>query len=186
MFNWKNIGILGSRSYICGHCELNVAGMMGFNEQNSHNIIYICPHCNKPTFFGFVGQMPSPPFGGKVGNLPMNIENLFNELRNCAKVGAYTGSVLLCRKLLMNVAVQQGAPENKTFVFYVEYLAQQGFIPSNAKSWVDHIRSKGNEANHEIVLMSQQEAEDLIVFAEMLLKIIYEFPNRTPSISSLP
>ena len=45
---------------------------------------------------------------------------------------------------------------------------------------VDHIRKKGNEANHEIVLMEKEDAEDLLVFSEMLLKFIYEFPKRVP------
>jgi hypothetical protein len=45
---------------------------------------------------------------------------------------------------------------------------------------VDHIRRKGNEATHEIALMSQQDAEELVGFSEMLLKFVYEFPNRVP------
>jgi hypothetical protein len=45
---------------------------------------------------------------------------------------------------------------------------------------VDHIRKKGNEATHEIALMGQADAEELIGFTEMLLKFIYEFPARVP------
>ena len=48
------------------------------------------------------------------------------------------------------------------------------------KDWVDHIRRKGNEANHEIVSMSRDDAKDLIIFIEMLLKFMYEFPNMIP------
>jgi hypothetical protein len=51
-------------------------------------------------------------------------------------------------------------------------------VPPNGEEWVDHIRQKGNEANHEIVLMSSEDAKDLITFIEMLLKFIYEFPNK--------
>jgi hypothetical protein len=78
----------------------------------------------------------------------------------------------------MNVAVAQGAPENRNFMEYVEYLADNGYVPPNGRGWVDHIRRKGNEANHEIALMSRTDGEDLITFAEMLLKFIYEFPAR--------
>jgi len=46
----------------------------------------------------------------------------------------------------------------------------------NGKEWVDIIRNKGNEATHEIVIMNQSDAEELINFAGMLLKFIYEFP----------
>jgi hypothetical protein len=45
---------------------------------------------------------------------------------------------------------------------------------------VDHIRKKGNEANHEIALMTRVDAEELLSFSEMLLKFIYEFPSRIP------
>jgi len=45
---------------------------------------------------------------------------------------------------------------------------------------VDHIRKKGNEANHEIILMDKKDAENLITFIEMLLKVIYDFPARIP------
>ena len=77
----------------------------------------------------------------------------------------------------MNVAVQKAAAENLKFIEYVEYLSNNGYVPPDGKSWVDHIRQKGNEATHEIQLMGKKDAEDLIVFSEMLLKFIYEFPS---------
>ena len=81
----------------------------------------------------------------------------------------------------MNIAVSQGAPEGKRFIEYIQYLADNGFVPPHGKGWVDHIRKKGNEATHEIVTMTLQDAEDLIAFTEMLLKFIYEFPSRVPT-----
>ncbi len=81
----------------------------------------------------------------------------------------------------MSIAVAQGAKEGESFLAYVDDLAARGYVPPNGKAWVDHIRTKGNEANHEIKLMAQTDAEDLILFSEMLLKFIYEFPNRVPA-----
>jgi hypothetical protein len=80
----------------------------------------------------------------------------------------------------MHIGVQQGAEEGKNFLFYVKYLSDQGYVPPNGKHWVDHIRKKGNEANHEIVLMERDDAKDLLLFIEMLLKFIYEFPSMVP------
>lgn len=77
----------------------------------------------------------------------------------------------------MNVAVQKEAAEDLKFIDYVEYLSEKGYVPPDGKTWVDHIRQKGNEATHEIQLMGKKDAEDLIVFSEMLLKFIYEFPS---------
>ena len=67
-----------------------------------------------------------------------------------------------------------------------EYLADKGFVPPNGRPWVDHIRQKGNEANHEIKRMAAADATDLITFAEMLLKFIYEFPNKIPTPLAAP
>ncbi len=78
----------------------------------------------------------------------------------------------------MNIAVNKGAPTGQTFQQYVDYLASKGYVSPDGKMWVDHIRKKGNDANHEIALMDASDAEELMAFAEMLLKTIYEFPNR--------
>ncbi len=86
----------------------------------------------------------------------------------------------------MNIAVNQKAKENLKFVEYVNYLADNGFIPPNGKHWVDHIRKKGNEATHEIYLMTSNDAQEILVFTEMLLKFIYEFPAMIPSASTGP
>ena len=41
---------------------------------------------------------------------------------------------------------------------------------------IHHIRTKGNEANHQIVIMSKEDGEQLITMVEMLLKNIFELP----------
>lgn len=76
----------------------------------------------------------------------------------------------------MHIAVSKGAKAGESFVSYVQYLADHNYVPPDAKDWVDHIRQKGNEANHEIAVMSRADAEELLSFIEMLLKVIYEFP----------
>ena len=80
----------------------------------------------------------------------------------------------------MHIGVQEKAEENRSFLFYVEYLSEHGFVPPYGKSWVDHIRKRGNEANHEIVIMKDADSMALITFVEMLLRFIYEFPNLVP------
>jgi len=77
----------------------------------------------------------------------------------------------------MNIAVSKGAREGLKFVEYVNYLAEKGYVPPDGKEWVDHIRQKGNEATHEIALMNQEDAKDLITFVEALLRFIYEYPG---------
>lgn len=81
----------------------------------------------------------------------------------------------------MNIAVSKGEAQGKTFAEYVDFLNSKGYIPPDGKEWVDKIRQKRNDATHEIPDMKKEDAEMLITFLEMLLRIIYEFPNRAKS-----
>lgn len=92
-------------------------------------------------------------------------------------MGAYTAAVLAGRKLLMHIAVSQGAEPGKSFLFYVDYLVDNHYAPPKSKVWVDKIRAHGNEATHEITLKTKSDAQEIIVFSEMLLKFNFEFPN---------
>ena len=178
---WNQVQNIGSLQYTCGHCGNIVATHVGFYSNNNQKI-YICPHCDQPTHLdAHEHQYPDVAPGNDVNHLPEELGLLFKEARNCVAASAYTGSVLLCRKLLMNIGVKQGADEGKSFIYYVNFLADQGYIPPNGRGWVDHIRRKGNEATHEIALMSKADCEDLIAFSEMLMKFIYEFPNKVPA-----
>lgn len=74
----------------------------------------------------------------------------------------------------MHIAVQCGAKENLNFIEYVNYLDKENYIPKNSKKWVDIIRSKGNETNHEIKISDKKEAQQLIKFIEIIITLIYE------------
>ena len=177
--NWNNLANITSKEYRCGYCGNVVASSQGYFINAQINI-HICPHCTNPTYFSGGAQTPGVAPGNEIEHLPKDVEALYREARNCVAISSYTSGVLTCRKLLMNIAVSQGAKEGQNFFSYVDYLADNGFVPPNGRAWVDHIRKKGNEANHEIILMGQEDAEELISFAEMLLKFIYEFPMKVP------
>ncbi len=83
--------------------------------------------------------------------------------------------------MLMNIAVHEKAEENKQFVYYVAYLADNGYLPPGGEKWAEHIKDRGNEANHEIKAKTAEDAQLLIRFVEMLLRFIYEFPKLVPS-----
>lgn len=83
--------------------------------------------------------------------------------------------------MLMYIAVEQGAREGLRFIEYVNYLSDEGYTPPNGRHWVDHIRKKGNEATHEIAVMQENDAKELLAFTEMLLRFIYEFPSMVPN-----
>lgn len=88
---------------------------------------------------------------------------------------------MLCRKILMHIAVDLGEKPGLSFVAYVDFLANNHYIPPKGRHWVDHIRKKGNEANHEIAIMLESDSKDLIGFVEMLFRFNYEFPQLVPT-----
>lgn len=178
MENWDSLKSIGSRQFKCKYCGREVASRLGYFRGDNIRKIYICPNCANPTYFNGPIQIPAPLLGNDVKELPEIIKKLYEEIRDCTGIGAYTSAVLACRKLLMHIAVEQGAEKGKSFLEYIEYLATKGYVPPNGNIWVDHIREKGNEANHEIVLMNEEDVLDLMNFIEMLLKFIYEFPKR--------
>jgi len=180
--SWSNENKINSRQFRCGFCGNIVANDKGFFNATGLKKIYPCPHCDNPSYFNERGdQFPGVAPGNDVAHLPKELEAIYNEARQCVSVNAFTASVLACRKLLMHVAVEQKADHGKAFIYYVEFLANNGYVPPNGKGWVDHIRKKGNEATHEIVLMKIEDAVELISFSEMLLKFIYEFPAQVPA-----
>jgi len=185
---WNRWEDITPHGYTCGYCDKVVASNKGWYHHSGigQGVVYVCPHCDQPTYVRGQVQVPGAVPGNTVAGLPKDISALYDEARQSIGVGSHTAAVLTCRKLLMNIAVGVGAPTGQKFIEYVEYLAQKGYVPPNGKVWVDHIRKKGNEATHEIVLMSPGDSEDLISFSEMLLKFIYEFPSRVPKAPSKP
>jgi Domain of unknown function (DUF4145) len=184
---WNNAGGMGPRGYACSFCDHRVGPNIGWYSKaiakpgggHAQGYIYICSFCGAPTYFDAQGgQFPAPTFGDEVASLPKDVSALYLEARRCVTVSSSTAAVLTCRKLLMHIAVEKNAPKGQNFLQYVEYLANQGYVPPDGKAWVDKIRTTGNEANHEIKIMSRVDAEDLITFSEMLLKFIYEFPAK--------
>lgn len=187
---WYNTSAIPSLGWTCGYCGKDVGGNVGYHRgDRDHSyeqdkLVYICPHCQNPTAFVLdedrydVVQVPRAPYGGSVDSLPGSVASLYAEARRCVQYTAYTSATLALRKLLMHVAVDLGAPEDGSFASYVRFLDEQHYIPPNARAWVDSLRRYGNEATHEIALMGETDAKQLLDFAEMLLRIVYEFPAK--------
>ena len=193
--HWENNLILPD-SFTCSFCGRKVTSDIGlplvrygsngekFCEPASG--VYICINCYRPTFIYDCKQFPAERIGKQFEGIPKNINNLYEEARSCYSVDAYTGVILLCRKLLMHVAIDQGAKSNKRFIDYVNYLDEEHYINVNSKHWVDRIRRLGNDANHEIIINSEEDARTIILFCEMLLATLYEYPGIEKKIEHKP
>lgn len=184
-YTWRNTENLKSYSFKCWYCWESVSSEkwyhvgVGFSSvQFGKN--YICHSCNKPTFFDIDWkQYPWISFWEDVNNISDQlVSDIYDEARNCISTNSFTASVMCCRKLVMHVAVDKWADKWLNFVRYINYLEDNNLITQWAKEWVDEIRQLWNEANHEIKLMEEEEAKDLISFCEMLLRLNYDYPSR--------
>ncbi len=88
---------------------------------------------------------------------------------------------MLCRKMLMNIAVKEGAEEGLVFVQYIKYLEDNHYFSPKSKDFVTYIKDLGNEANHEIAPKTQADAQAAIEFVRALLSHNYELPSRVPA-----
>ena len=186
---WHQTETLGPNAWKCGFCDSDAGSDKGYaarvpGESKVYARIYICPICDGPTLFTRNGkQFPLSQPGGEVEHVPKQLDKLYNEARSSTAAGAFTAAVMVCRKMLLNIAHEKGAGEAdlKYFVTAVNWLDENHYIPPGSKPLVDYIKDKGNEANHEIALMSQKDAETLVRFVEHLLRTNYEVPNLVPS-----
>ncbi len=183
--DWYQLQNFSPQKYVCSFCGDRVSSKEGYYAIPAKGTyitayICICPGCNWPTVLHSGRQVPENAPGNPVAKVPDEISTLYDEARLSTAAGAFTAAVLVCRKILMHIAVEEKAREGLSFLSYVEYLSDKGYVPPNGKVWVDYIRQKGNEANHEITLMRKEDAVALIIFVEMLLRFIYEFPHKVP------
>jgi hypothetical protein len=200
-YEWSNGNRIAKRDFVCGYCSRHIASDRGLALVKNSRLenadvedikavlggSYICPNCKGATFvIPDSRHFPSPVLGEPVNSVPSEMNALYEEARRCISQNCYTATALLCRKMLMNIAVENGAKEGLGFVTYVDYLVEENHISPKWKPWVDHIRKRGNVANHQIALTGESDARDLLRLTSMLLKILYEVPNiyQPPSPSS--
>ena len=183
-YQWGQLLILPAKDYKCGYCGREVASNEGYLKANKfgygNETIYICPKCEQPSFFSFnIGQEPGPIYGDEIADITdKNICAMYEEARKCMTINAYTSAVMCCRKILMQIAILNGAKPGLRFVEYVEFILENHISPKGSEDWVKEIRNVGNEANHEIHLMKKEDAEDLIDFVSSLLRNVFEYPAR--------
>lgn len=121
---------------------------------------------------------PGPLPARLIRGLPDDVERAWQEAIRCGQSAAWTATELMCRKILMHLAVDlRSAEEGKSFVEYVTVLNDAHYFPPNLQPIVDGIRQRGNRATHDLAASSEQEALRTLKVTEHVLASIYELPN---------
>lgn len=180
---WGNLDKGKTFSIICWNCNNKVASEKYYYSYDSINHLYkshifICPHCNAPIILDDEQKNILLPLPGKeINKLSENINIVYSEIRKCMQGGCFNGAIMLMRKLIMHIAVEEGADEGKKFIEYIDFLCDNHIVPPKSKNKADSIRSLGNATNHEIENRTQEEAQNCFEFIELLLKVNYEFAD---------
>ena len=185
--NWHGASQIKPRKFTCGSCSSQVASDRGFYIEGGARAlpgevpdrqptIVLCPMCTRPTFFVLDEQHPGPLPGALVQHLPANVEPVYTEARRDFAVGSFMSVALVCRSLLMHVAVDAlKEPEGKNFTEYVDALVAAYAPRGNA--WVDRVRKLGNAGTHRIDPITREDATAAFKFSEMILRLAYEYPT---------
>jgi len=110
-----------------------------------------------------VASPPAPPLP-TVEGCPADVERAWGEATSALSVGATTAAVMMCRKLLFHIAVEQGLPATDdkgrapTFAACLQQLRDVGIVTPPLAKWVEHIRDIGNEANHDLAAIEPESA----------------------------
>jgi len=171
----------GWETYICGHCNTKVTGAVvahyGWKSNTGitiRNKWLLCPNCSLGSVKVRNSIFPGSPFGPKLQGLPEDVNAAYEEARQCMKANAYTAAELLCRKILMHVAVEKGAKEGESFASYLTHLENHGYVTPPMKGWVDLIRKHGNKATHKLEAPEKERAQSTVMFTAELLRLTYE------------
>lgn len=54
---------------------------------------------------------------------------------------------------------------------------KNGYLPTQKNNWTDKIRTSGNDMNHKNIIADKENAENILKFIQMILQLLYEFPN---------
>lgn len=178
------------KDLICGHCGTKVTAREISNylpQAHTHqnwSFFVVCPSCNKGSLIirdrgsnaetNYPGHLP----GEEIKGLPADVKKAYQEARRCFSVNAFTSCELMCRKILMHIAVEKSAATNLSFAQYVSHLETEGYITPPIKTWADKIRSNANESTHELIFPDKPRAENTFQFTMMLLRIIYEMEHK--------
>lgn len=164
--------------YQCAHCETVVSTVPAVSAPAGTTFL-VCPKCKKGTVKIANKLHPSPAAGRLVEYLPPSVDGAWREARLAYSAGAYTASTLMCRKLLMHMAVNEcGADAGDTFKNYITKLTESGELPNSFKPALDAIRDQGNAATHELAVQTEAQALRTLALTEACLNVLYEVPGK--------
>jgi hypothetical protein len=177
-------------TFQCGHCATTTNGRIVCDVLTHEGItlqMCLCS-CEKtlPTLLVEHGgqilrQVPRPCEFSSHEKWPVELSKLYDEAAKCMAAGAFTAASMLCRKVLMACACHEGDDDGKNFGPYVDYITGKVLTYPRAKAAIDAIRTIGNDANHQLQFVTEDDAKRSMQIVTYMLDAIYSFPAAWPA-----
>ena len=189
-------------AFICPHCsQPAIASTRGTAEWLPHDhrgiptgppvqwMLVTCQSCSTPSLWaredygGGFHQDDRPvlvyPAPRRLSSaVPASLRREWNEARTCFDAKAYAACVVMVRRTLEGTCRELGVGE-RTLHKALARLKADGHIDTMLAEWADALRVIGNQGAHYTGdVVSREDAEDSLAFAEALLDYLYALRNR--------
>jgi hypothetical protein len=174
------------RNFECGHCGRSTNGRVlcsQTDEKDNVRTLWCQCSCERqlPTVIVNDGesekQFPEYCRFQPGEKWPSDLTRLYEEATRSFSACAYTSTTMVCRKMLMVCACQEGADEGLQFAKYVDYIIENVLPLPRAKGSIDAIRTNGNDANHSVSFVSRDDAQRALAVITYLLNSVYSLPQ---------
>jgi hypothetical protein len=168
----------------CGNCGMKVAADVVAHGSQKHEeakgvLWLLCPNCHDGSVLTKSGAVwPVAPVVGAIANLPEDVARAWKEAQSAHAVAAHTAAEMMCRKILMHLAVDvAGGKAGGTFKGFIDDLDKAGYISAGLKPAIEKIKDRGNTANHDLPASTAADSLITLRITEHLLRGVYEIPG---------
>ncbi|WP_324787115.1 DUF4145 domain-containing protein [Streptomyces sp. H51] len=108
--------------------------------------------------------------------IPEPLRRQHEEAHRCFSVKAYTATVVMVRRTLEGVSIDQGVTKRAPLIRMLEELKESGKIDGRLLEWSQALRLLGNEgAHYSDKPVTQDDATDALALAEALMDYLYVY-----------
>ena len=180
----KLIDLRGTKKTItCSYCKVENAGTvtecyLGIETANVYHgrtpfypetVLVTCSKCGMKSTLCNGELFTAEDLKDSLEDLEGEIIAEYTDAAKCLSNNLYTPTAMVCRKILMLVAIDRYAPTDKSYEEYVNYLEEKRYITDQMKSWINLIRKHGNDANHKTHPVDKRNACYVFMWVTALL-----------------
>jgi hypothetical protein len=165
---------------ICSSCEEIVVAIFDGSPSATYSPS-ACPGDPRKFGWNIFKSYPQPALSKCPTHTPGELKRIFDQAANALKRRDPDASGAMSRKVV-DVSTQQllGEQSKKysNIQGRIDALAAANKLTPDLKDWAHQVRLGGNDAAHDLDPFTQEEADELLDFADLYLTYVYSLPAR--------